>query len=488
MISIRTKLILCLSIILLSGFFLTNFFSYTASRKSVRTSIIESSLPLSRDNIYSEIQRDLTRPIFVSSLMANDTFLKDWVLTGEKDITRIQKYLGEIKEQYGFSSVFFVSETSGYYYHFDGILKRISSQDSHDVWYFDFKKKGVDYDLDVDTNEAAQNLLTVFINHRLTDYDGQFLGVVGVGLDFNRVATLLNEYEGKYERNVYMVDLNGLIQVHTEKTKIETQSIYQIPGLLDLAPKILSNLDSPVFFEYDNENRHILLTSRYVSELGWFLMVEQDETMAMNAIKSTFYKNIYFSILITLFTLIFATLAINFFQKKLEVMATVDPLTRAFNRNEFEQRFRYMTQMNRRHTNPMCIVLFDIDHLKTINDTQGHLMGDRVIKDIARLAAQTIRTQDILVRWGGDEFILLIQNNLEITRQVAERLREAVASHEFKTKVPAEDTLTSVSISCGVAEYQAGQTLDAFLLWADKALYQAKAKGKNRVVTAEEDI
>ncbi|MDD9304634.1 MAG: hypothetical protein HUK40_20725 [Desulfobacter sp.] len=87
MISTRTKLIVCLSIILLSGFFLTNYFSYTASKKSVRTGIIKNSLPLSRDNIYSEIQRDLTRPIFVSSLMSNDTFLKDWVLKGEKKLS-----------------------------------------------------------------------------------------------------------------------------------------------------------------------------------------------------------------------------------------------------------------------------------------------------------------------------------------------------------------------------------------------------------------
>lgn len=84
--SIRTKLILVLSLILLSGFLLTNVISYQASKKSVKTSIIDNSLPLARDNIYSEIQKDLTRPIFVSSLMANDTFLSVPALpnTGKK--------------------------------------------------------------------------------------------------------------------------------------------------------------------------------------------------------------------------------------------------------------------------------------------------------------------------------------------------------------------------------------------------------------------
>ena len=159
MISIRTKLILSLSIILMSGFFLINFFSYSASKKSVRASIIESSLPLSRDNIYSGIQKDLARPIFVSSLMANDTFVKDWVLGGEKKIPLIRKYLEQIREKYGFSTVFFVSETSGNYYHFNGIVKRISPEDDHDVWYYKFKNTGVDYALDVDTNEALFRFL-----------------------------------------------------------------------------------------------------------------------------------------------------------------------------------------------------------------------------------------------------------------------------------------------------------------------------------------
>jgi GGDEF domain-containing protein len=87
--STRTKLIFILRLILLSGFFVTNVISYRASKKQIHSSIVESSLPLARDNVYSEIQRDLTRPIFVSSLMANDTFLKDWVTGGKKQAVTI---------------------------------------------------------------------------------------------------------------------------------------------------------------------------------------------------------------------------------------------------------------------------------------------------------------------------------------------------------------------------------------------------------------
>ncbi len=104
--TIRTRLILVLTLILLSGFFITNVISYRASKRQIHSSIIENSLPLARDNIYSEILRDLARPIFVSSLMANDTFLKDWVKTGENQPAQIIRYLTEIRKKYGFFSSF----------------------------------------------------------------------------------------------------------------------------------------------------------------------------------------------------------------------------------------------------------------------------------------------------------------------------------------------------------------------------------------------
>ncbi len=121
--SIRMKLIIVLSLILFSGFLFTNIVSFNTSKQLVRESIIDNSLPLARDNIYSEIQRDLARPIFVSSLMANDTFLKDWVMNGEIGADRISRYLLEIKNKYGFFSSFFISEKTKSYYHFKGILK-----------------------------------------------------------------------------------------------------------------------------------------------------------------------------------------------------------------------------------------------------------------------------------------------------------------------------------------------------------------------------
>jgi len=152
--SIKMKLILTLTAILLSGLVISSYLNYTTSRKSVRESIVSGVLPLTRDNIYTEIQTNLIRPVFLSSIMANDTFLVDWAISGENDKTKIIKYLKTIKEKYGFFSTFFVSERTKKYYHYSGVAKTISKNDSHDEWYYKFINSGLEYDLDVDTNEA----------------------------------------------------------------------------------------------------------------------------------------------------------------------------------------------------------------------------------------------------------------------------------------------------------------------------------------------
>ena len=106
-----------LSLLLTAGFFATSLSSYYVSKAAILEAIIDRELPLASSNIYSEIQKDLVRPVLVSSTMASDTFLRDWVLAGERDVSQIAKYLQEVKERYGAFSSFFVSDPSHNYYY-----------------------------------------------------------------------------------------------------------------------------------------------------------------------------------------------------------------------------------------------------------------------------------------------------------------------------------------------------------------------------------
>jgi diguanylate cyclase (GGDEF)-like protein len=123
-------------------------------------------------------------------------------------------------------------------------------------------------------------------------------------------------------------------------------------------------------------------------------------------------------------------------------------------------------------------ILIDIDFFKRINDEFGHTAGDAVLRQVAGILRKTARTGDTLARWGGEEFIILLDDcGKAMALELAERLRSAVAEYDFALPQP-----TQVTISLGVAELQKGETEIEFFQRADHLLYQAKSGGRNCVV------
>jgi len=478
----RTNLIVIISSLLLAGFFITNLISYQAAKNTLRDNIINTSLPLTRDNIYTEIQRDIMLPVYVASLMANDTFLKDWVLNGETDKDTIIKYLNEIKSKYGFFTSFFVSEKTMNYYYFDGLLKTISKNDRHDKWFYDFIDKHTPYELTVDTNEAANNALTIFINHRVYGYNNDLIGVTGVGLDLERITNLLSAYRIKYNRNIFLVDKYGLVKAHHNKKLVEIANIRLMNGIKDIANEVLSISQSSVNLEYDNENTHILLTKRYIPELDWFLIVEQNQNKAIENIWYNFIKSTVLGLIVSAIVLFIIISSINYYNARLEKMAITDELTGSYNRREFTRIFDKAVQWYKKSSVHFTVMLIDIDNFKDINDSCGHLVGDEVIKSITRICNDSIRDKDLMARWGGDEFILLIYGEADTATSIAHRINASILDdEELKAALP--DSMM-VTISMGIAEYKAGDTEDNLTIRADKALYEAKTSGRNRFVVA----
>jgi GGDEF domain-containing protein len=395
------KLILTLTLILLSGLIVSNYFNYKAAQSSVRMNLIYGVLPLTRDNIYTEIQTHLIRPIFLSSVMANDTFLKDWAISGESNPAKITNYLKTIKDKYDYFSTFFISDKTKKYYHYSGVAKVISKNDPHDGWYFKFINSGLEYDLDVDTNEAEKNILTIFINHRTIDYRKNLLGVTGVGLKMDKITGLLQSYKEKFGSIVYFVDTEGIVQVHPNEKLAEQADIHKLKGIKDIADTILSTKSDTAIYEFNRNDEHVLLTVRYIPEFNWFLFVEIDENSRMGNIIKNIALNLLFGILISCAVIAICIFVVNYFQSRLEHMAVTDELTGANNRREFDMQFRKSVYNYNRNGTPFSLIIFDIDHFKSINDTMGHITGDSSIKTIATIARSCMRLTDVLVRWGG---------------------------------------------------------------------------------------
>ena len=474
----RWKLVIIIGIILIVGFVSVNLASYYVSSNSVRSALINNELPLTSNNIYSEIQASLLRPIYISSLMAHNTFVQDWMLEGEKDTEKITKYLAEIKDKYKVSSTFLVSAKTHHYYHSDGILKTVSQKVPKDSWFFTMESHAGNYRVEVDNNEANRNHLTIFVNHKLFDYDGNFTGVTGLGLDVVTVATMIDRYQKNYQRNVYFVDRNGQIKSHPEKSMIDKVNILKMPGIDAVAEVILTGKNG--FLAYENERGNILLSYRYIPELDWFLLVEQTEEKVLQPIRHALYSNLLISAAITFLILLISSITIHRFQSQLEAMAKNDKLTGLINRQYFDLLCAHALDNIGRHTSGLSLALFDLDNFKKINDTQGHLAGDRTLKAIALLVKEHIRKSDIIARWGGDEFVILFQKcDADTAVRLMEKIRDRIAS-----TLNERETETLISISAGVAEYEPGDTGDSLLARADKCLYEAKGRGRNQVVKA----
>ena len=165
--------------------------------------------------------------------------------------------------------------------------------------------------------------------------------------------------------------------------------------------------------------------------------------------------------------------------QEMEKLARIDPLTQISNRRDVVIRLDYEMTRYERHHHPFSLSIMDIDDFKNFNDTYGHDMGDYVLTEIAKLMKETIRAQDILGRWGGEEFILVFpETNSSGGKIIAERIRLGIERHRFSFK--GEDV--SVNITGGLAEYNPGEELEVTVKRADEALYRGKNSGKNCIV------
>lgn len=471
----KNKLILTVSLLLICGFLLTSLASYYASLSSLRSRIDQNELPLTSDNIYSEIQRDLLRPLFISSLMAGDTFLREWVVQGEQDSDKMTRYLKEIMDSYATFTSFFVSEKSRTYYHADGILKQISPDEERDIWYFRVKEMEKDYEINVDPDMANHDSMTIFINYRVKDYAGNFIGATGVGLTVSAVKQLIENYQQNYGRTIYFTDPQGQITLHGSNFQQKGLDLEQMEGISALAGEILGSQQNSFHYLKQGETYH--LNSRYIPEFDWFLIVEQSEAAATRQIRTTLAINLAVCGVITLIVLLINNLAISRYQRNIEKMALTDKLTGACNRHAFDLLLDQAVKDAQRYSQPLAMILFDLDNFKQVNDNYGHLAGDEALKEVVKLTQHSLRQSDMLCRWGGEEFLIVLkQCSAEDATHTAEKIRLAVQGAAI---VHHQDTL-HITASFGISDYHAGDDRDSIISRVDQALYIAKQNGKNR--------
>lgn len=165
---------------------------------------------------------------------------------------------------------------------------------------------------------------------------------------------------------------------------------------------------------------------------------------------------------------------------ELDEKANLDPLTKLYNRRFMNQKLEELLVNLSKEGNIFGLIMGDIDNFKKVNDTYGHDFGDEVLKAVAIALKKSTRDDDVVCRWGGEEFLIAINGNRKITIDVAERMRAAVS----EIRIPAGNDVISVTMTFGVTESIPGFNADKLVGIADENLYKGKTSGKNKVVAS----
>ena len=475
----RHKLILLITLILLFGFSLVSFLMYQVSRQSIHEAITVNELPLTTDSIYSEIQKDLIKSINISAMMATNTFLKDWLLQGEKDEQIVKKYLQEVKGNSNAFTSFLVSEATRNYYSASAETKKVQEALPADAWYFHARTISEPYELNVDEDTRLGNQLAIFVNYRVLDSSKRYLGMIGVGINYDSARKILENYEMRFKRKVYFVSNAGKIVLASDVERPLGSNVKDMLGIAQINFNVRDQATHS--YAYDLKDTHHLVSVRYIPELNWYLFVEKNETEATENITNSLYRNLLLCLVVTGLVVALTNVALKRYHLEVESAAAIDKLTNLPNRKAFDIGMSVILRESERNKTDVGIILLDLDHFKSINDLYGHIAGDQVLRNVANTLNTAVRAADFISRWGGEEFLIVVRDcDIDNLLSLAENIRSAI---ELKSDMQSKVSI-KVTASLGVALRGYGEELEHLISRADKALYQAKGAGRNQVALA----
>ena len=343
------------------------------------------------------------------------------------------------------------------------------------------------------TFDSADRSAYYYASYPLRREDGSIAGVAFLKKSLGRVDADLKLFARAY----YLVDPNGIV-VLTNRPDSMLRTLWPLDadrkseitsqfGALDGRPLAEHEIKDASWVVFDNERSFIRRS--YVDRSQWSVV------LAMPSAR--IFANRIVGILVTL--LVALMILIYFFgrehglrdriqldrrrqlqkmARELRLKATTDPLTGLFNRAKFDEALADDLARAQRFATPLALIMFDIDHFKKINDTHGHQTGDGVLVGLAHMASDHVRNTDLLARWGGEEFVLLVRGSDGVTAyRTAEKLRILISEARF-------GAVGELTCSLGVAEFSNGDSAETLVARADNALYRAKMNGRNRTELA----
>ena len=448
--------------------------NYYVSLKQSKEQLKSISLPLSLDNIYTEIQKNIVQPYLVSSMMANDTFVQNWIKNDEQDKEQIIEYLSAVKNKYNMFSTFLVSNVTKNYYTQDDFIEKVNVNNKDNQWYFNFINDQNIHEINIDSNKKLSNSLMMFINYKILDTNYKLLGATGVALKTHYINNMLKSFRQKYGFKVTFFDLSGNV-VLSENDYNDYINIDSSQILKPIKEKLISKESNIIELEQNNEN--YIIHTKYIKELDLYLAIEVKLSDYTHNSIEVLYLNLIASMAVVLFVIIIMYRIIYKHSESLEKMAFFDPLTKLNNRRYFLAKLEDSIKKSTKDKSTFCIVFLDIDNFKVINDIHGHHVGDDILQKVSDLLKESIRENDIIARWGGEEIVILFpETDITIGKVLTEKLR-LLLENNIKIQEILSSTLTA---SIGITQYIQNDNTDSIIKRSDDAMYLSKNDGKNK--------
>ncbi|MGS2719167.1 sensor domain-containing diguanylate cyclase [Paraglaciecola aestuariivivens] len=415
------------------------------------------------------VVEQLMQPLHISQTLAKSQELIDLMRAPHNNETQIFSMLKRLNREFSLN-FFIASELSRIQY--DSTGKSLELIEGKVDWYFRYKAQDTTAMADIGQWQNPQ----FYIDLKIYDQQGQFLGVFGVGKSLQEFTEVFSEYKKTYGYDFIFVDQNKDITL-TSDPELLIQGV-TFKNLADLAwfqalseeqqAASLNNLLLQV------NGQEALIAELNIQPFDWTLYIITPLHLRQTEISRAFIISIVTLLVVIfgLFLLIYNLL--YYFKKDIQKVKEIDILTELANRNNISLKFEEL--MYEKHS--VSLVLIDLDNFKAINETHGRKAGDIVLRQVANMLQSHIRPDDILGRWGGEEFLLLLPNTGP---------HEAVEiCQELCTKVSAMTITTGtisiqITASFGVSFTATPRTMSEVMAAADDALFAAKRDGRNLV-------
>lgn len=463
---LKKRLILYIATLFLILLILVMSILYLAIEDTLYDNAKESAFSIA-NSIYIALDDTVFNSAQLVTLVGHDPYLIQNFFNNEATETpQIEEYLQNIYTVYN-DALYIGSFETHNYYSKEGKIKTFDQNDPNDQWFFDLstsKSGSSGYQPIIQTIQGTINLTNL---QYIQDASGNRKGFVLNSIDYTGSLSKIKDSVKALKASVYVMNSDGT-NVNLLLETLNDQGLPLKSHEGSQLPKQFSHTTSD-FIQIVEDKTSI--TYKYIHELDSYLVITQDLN---TPIFYTFLVTLLIVIFILACILLITLKLLDYSNNKIYHEASLDHLTQIYNRSIFNAKLSEALELCAHYNIISSLIFIDIDDFKKVNDEMGHPVGDEIIQRVALLLDENKRKNDILFRWGGDEFGIIARSNLENTLQLAQRIQTNAQRIHWKDSTP-------ISLSIGVTEILQQDTKKLVFHRVDEALYEAKTKGKNQI-------